>query len=679
MAETLYGPLMFAATGPALVSVPRDAVANLRLDHWQQPPTQTLIAPIVSAQGGSPLGFLVAGLNPHRAANADYQGFVELLAGQVSAAIVRSDDFERARARAEALAEIDRAKTAFFSNVSHEFRTPLTLMLGPLEDALAEAGALPEDQSQRLDVAHRNALRLLRLVNSLLDFSRIESGRVQARYRPTDLGALTADLAASFRSATDKAGLRLIVDTPALSEPIYVDQDMWEKVVLNLVSNAFKFTFHGEISVELREAEGAARLTVRDTGTGIPQSELPKLFERFHRVENARGRSFEGSGIGLALVQELVNLHGGQISVVSEPGRGSAFTVSIPLGSSHLPADRIDVDSGDPPARVRAQTYLEEALRWLPGEAGGDLLDSGGMQDVVPHIARTMGAAPVSGHVLLADDNADLRAYIARLLAERGYEVTVAPDGEAALDAMRRSRPDLVVTDVMMPRLDGFGLLRAIREDPALRDLPVVMLSARAGEEAKVEGFEAGADDYLAKPFSARELLARIAANIALARLRREAAEAVRSSEAVAREQAECVQLALDAGAIIGTWVWDIPNDWLVADERFARSFDLSPEECRAGLLLAKVMESIHGEDQPDVARSIADALQSGGAYRCEYRVRQQDGSYRWVEANGRVDLGPAGAPLRFPEILIDVDHRRAIETALREMNEDLERRVRAQ
>ena len=671
-------PLDVAATGPALVSVPRDAVANLRLDHWQQPPTQALIAPIVSAQGGSPIGFLVAGLNPHRAANADYQGFVELLAGQVSAAIVRSDDFERARSRAEALAEIDRAKTAFFSNVSHEFRTPLTLMLGPLEDALAEAGALPEGQRQRLDVAHRNALRLLRLVNSLLDFSRIESGRVQASYRPTDLGALTADLAASFRSATDKAGLHLIVDTPALSEPIYVDQDMWEKVVLNLVSNAFKFTFQGEISVELREAEGAARLTVRDTGTGIPQSELPKLFDRFHRVENARGRSFEGSGIGLALVKELVNLHGGQISVVSELDRGSAFTVSIPLGSSHLPADRVDVDLGSAPTRAHAQTYLEEALRWLPGEAAADLLDSGRTQDASPQIARTMGAAPVSGHVLLVDDNADLRAYIARLLVEHGYQVTVAPDGEAALDAIRQSRPDLVVTDVMMPRLDGFGLLRAIRADSALRDLPVVILSARAGEEAKVEGLEAGADDYLAKPFSARELLARVAANIALARLRREAAEAVRSSEAVAREQAERVQLALDAGAIIGTWVWDIPNDRLVGDERFARSFSLSPEECRAGLPLAKVMQSIHGEDQPDVARSIADALQSGGSYRCEYRVRQQDGSYRWVEANGRVDLGLAGAPLRFPGILIDVDHRRAIETALREMNEDLEHRVQS-
>jgi signal transduction histidine kinase len=672
-------PLDVAATGPALVSVPQEAVANLRLDRWQHAPTQALIAPIVSAQGGLPLGFLVAGLNPHRAANADYRGFVELLAGQVSAAIVRADDFERAKARVEALAEIDRAKTAFFSNVSHEFRTPLTLMLGPLEDALAEAEALPEDQRQRLDVAHRNALRLLRLVNSLLDFSRIESGRVQASFRPVDLAALTADLAASFRSATDKAGLRLIVDTPPLSEPVYVDRDMWEKVVLNLLSNAFKFTFHGEIVVELRDADGQARLTVRDTGTGIPQAELPKLFDRFHRVESARGRSFEGSGIGLALVQELVKLHGGQISVASELERGSAFTVSIPLGSSHLSAERVEADLADAPRGVRVQSYVDEALRWLPGEAGEALLDSGASQLAPLDSFGLAASSPASGAcVLLADDNADLRSYIARLLTERGYEVTSAADGEAALDQIRRRRPDLVVTDVMMPRLDGFALLRAIREDPALRDLPVVVLSARAGEEAKVEGLEAGADDYLAKPFSARELLARVAANIALARLRREAAEAVRASEEVAREQAERVQLALDAGAIIGTWVWDIQNDRLIADERFARSFNLSPEECRAGLPLAKVMESIHEEDKPNVARSIADALRGGGAYRCEYRVHQQDGGYRWVEANGRVDLGPDGAPIRFPGILIDVDHRRAIETALRELNEDLERRVQS-
>ena len=674
-----FWPLDVAAAGPALVSVPREAVANLRLDHWQQPPNQALIAPIVSAQGGSPLGFLVAGLNSHRAANADYRGFVELLAGQVSAAIVRADDFERARARVEALAEIDRAKTAFFSNVSHEFRTPLTLMLGPLEDALAEAEALPEDQRQRLDVAHRNALRLLRLVNSLLDFSRIESGRVQASYRPTDLGALTADLAASFRSATDKVGLGLIVDTPSLSEPVYVDRDMWEKVVLNLLSNAFKFTFHGEIAVELREAQGQARLTVRDTGTGIPQAELPKLFDRFHRVENARGRSFEGSGIGLALVQELVRLHGGQISVASELDRGSAFTVSIPLGSSHLPAERVGADLGEAPTRVNAQSYVEGALRWLPGEAGEALLDSGATQFIRQDLMGV--AAPLSdsgAHILLADDNADLRSYISRLLAERGYEVTSAADGEAALDAIRRRRPNLVVTDVMMPQLDGFGLLRAIREDPALRDLPVIVLSARAGEELRSRASRRAPTTISRNPFQPASSW-RGSRPISRSRGSGERRwRPFRSSEAIAREQAERVQLALDAGAIIGTWVWDIPNDRLIADERFARSFNLSPEECRAGLPLAKVMASIHEEDQPGVARSIADALQSGGAYRCEYRVRQQDGGYRWVEANGRVDMGPDGAPIRFPGILINVDHRRAIETALREMNEDLERRIQS-
>ena len=255
MAASPFWPLDVAATGPALVSVPRAAVANLRLDHWQQPPSQALIAPIVSAQGGSPLGFLVAGLNPHRAANDDYRGFVELLAGQVSAAIVRADDFERARARVEALAEIDRAKTAFFSNVSHEFRTPLTLMLGPLEDALAEAGALPADQRQRLDVAHRNALRLLRLVNSLLDFSRIESGRVEARYQPTDLAALTADLASSFRSATDKAGLRshcrYALPCRSRSMSIGTCGRRWSSICCRTPSSS---RFDGEIAVELREA-----------------------------------------------------------------------------------------------------------------------------------------------------------------------------------------------------------------------------------------------------------------------------------------------------------------------------------------------------------------------------------------------------------------------------------------
>ncbi len=634
-----------------------------------------LIAPLAGAEGERPVGYLIAGLNPHRVFDDAYRGFIGLLTAQVAAAVARADEYERARQRADALAEIDRAKTAFFSNVSHEFRTPLTLLLGPLEDALAAAEKTAPEQYERLDIAHRNALRLLRLVNSLLDFSRIEAGRVQVEYRPTDLAALTAELASSFRSATDKAGLALIVDTPALAAPVYVDRDMWEKIVLNLLSNAFKFTFEGAITVLLRAAEGNARLTVRDTGTGIPAEHLPKLFDRFHRVEGARGRSFEGSGIGLALVRELVSLHGGDIAVESEVGHGTAFHVTIPLGAAHLPPGQLGTTPGGTIAAARTQSFVEEALRWLPGTAGDALLDAGAARDV-PQAGAAADLAVERRHVLLADDNADLRGYIGRLLAEHGYNVEMVADGEAALAALRARRPDILVTDVMMPGLDGFALLRTLREDPGLRDLPVVMLSARAGEESKVEGLTAGADDYLTKPFSARELLARVAANIAMARLRREAAEAVRASEANARAQAERVQLALDAGAIIGTWVWDVPANHFVGDTRFAHSFGLDPAQCSDGLTLEAVVASIHEDDKARVAQSMSEAMARGGAYRCEYRVRQGNGAYRWIEANGRVDLDARRQPLRFPGVLIDIEHRRAIEAALRDMNEQLENRV---
>jgi PAS domain S-box-containing protein len=639
-------------------------------------PLRALVAPITGAEGGEPVGYLAAALNPHRVLDASYQGFIELLTAQVAAAVARADEYERARARADTLAEIDRAKTAFFSNVSHEFRTPLTLMLGPLEDAMA-ASADGGGQRERLEMAHRNALRLLRLVNSLLDFSRIEAGRVEATYRPTDLAALTADLASSFRSATEKAGLGLVVDTPALSQPAYVDRDMWEKIVLNLLSNAFKFTFEGGIEVALREADGVVRLTVRDTGTGIPGDQLEKLFDRFHRVEGAKGRSFEGSGIGLALVRELVKLHYGDIAVESEAGRGSVFTVTIPLGTAHLPAGRVQGDAETFLKASHAQSFVEEALRWLPGDGGDALLDAGAVAEI-PQAAGAGDGRAARRRVLLADDNADLRAYIGRLLTGHGYEVETVADGEAALAALREGRPDILVTDVMMPRLDGFLLLRAVRDDEALRDLPVIMLSARAGDDAKVEGLDAGADDYLTKPFSARELLARLAANIGMAELRRAAAAAVSASEALAREQAERVQLALDAGAIIGTWVWDIKADRFVGDERFARSFGLDPAQCLAGLAVEDVLASIHEDDLDHVTRTISQAIAQGGVYRCEYRVRQHDGVYRWIEANGRVDRDAAGAPVRFPGVLIDIEERRQIEAALRELNQELENRVQA-
>ncbi|HJQ96676.1 MAG TPA: ATP-binding protein, partial [Candidatus Polarisedimenticolaceae bacterium] len=439
-----------------------------------------------------------------------YRNFLDMAAGNVATAIAEARAYDAERRRAESLSELDRAKTAFFSNVSHEFRTPLTLMLGPVDDLLARSYTeLSPATKSDLEIVSRNGLRLLRLVNTLLDFLRIETGRVQAVYEATDLGSVTAELASVFRAACDKAGLALEVICPALSQPIVVDRDMWEKIVLNLLSNAFKFTFDGSITVALAESDGHAVLTVRDTGTGIPDEEVPRLFERFHRVENARGRTHEGTGIGLALTQELVKLHGGTIRVESRLGAGTAFHVAIPLGTAHLPADRIGGRRTLASTSTDARAFVEEALRWLPGS------------DAFP--APDPLAFPESERprILVADDNADMRGYVARLLSER-FTVETAADGAAALEAAKRRVPDLVLTDVMMPQLDGFGLLRELRLDAKTASVPVIMLSARAGEESRVEGMEAGADDYLIKPFSARELLARVGAHLQMARLRKQ-------------------------------------------------------------------------------------------------------------------------------------------------------------
>ncbi len=477
-------------------------------------PSTALVLPVGLPGDARPSGFLVAALTPRLSFGESYQGFLELVAGHIATALAGVRALQEARERAEALAELDRAKTAFFSNISHEFRTPLTLMLSPLEDLLgAAAGALSPSLREELEVVHRNAVRLLKLVNTLLDFSRIEAGRVQVVYEATDLARLTADLASVFRPATEKAALRLAVDCPPLPRSVCVDREMWEKIVLNLVSNAFKFTFEGEIGVALRWGGDHVELEVRDTGTGILPQELPHIFRRFHRVEGARARTHEGSGIGLALVQELVRLHRGVVRVDSVIGKGTTFTISIPTGTAP-PADAIDPSHALAPASAGTSAFVEEALSWLPGRAAG--------QGPTYPSAPLTSAVPSAARILVADDNADMREYVCRILSPR-WSVEAASDGAAALLAARRSPPDLVLTDVMMPALDGFGLLRELRADPRLRTTPVVVLSARAGEEARVEGLEAGADDYLIKPFSARELTARVASQLAFAKARREA------------------------------------------------------------------------------------------------------------------------------------------------------------
>jgi PAS domain S-box-containing protein len=511
-------------------------------------PQSALVLPIGQAGKEATAGYLVVGLSDLLALVDAYQGFLDLVAGRIATAVTGARALEEERRRAAALAELDAAKTTSFTNISHEFRTPLTLLLAPLEDALTRSeGVLAPADRERLTVAHRNAQRLLKLVNMLLEFSRIEAGGVQAVREPTDLAAFTAELASMFRAPVERAGMRLLVDCPPLSRPAAVDRDMWEKIVLNLLSNAFKFTPAGEIAVSLREAEQGAELSVRDTGAGIPQEELARLFERFHRVEGARGRAFEGTGIGLALVRELVKLQGGSIRVESTLGQGSTFIVSVPLDSA--PSAPESGRAVAPAAPSRAVPYLAEAARWLP-----DLVRTGRP----PEGRGGEQRATLRPRVLVADDNADMRQYLGRLLAG-AYEIEEAPDGQAALAAARERPPDLVLADVMMPRLDGFGLLRALRADPATGTMPVVLLSARAGEESRVEGLSAGADDYLVKPFSARELLARVGAHLEMARVRREAVRReseLRTEVRQAQEKATAILEGITDGfvALDGEW-----------------------------------------------------------------------------------------------------------------------------
>ncbi len=514
-------PWMAAKTlrRPLLVSLPPTSFSDLPRGAWQRPPHNAVILPITPQSSAGKSGMLIVGLNPYRVFDTSYQRFLEMMAAQIASGISSVQAYEEERRRAEALAELDRAKTVFFSNVSHEFRTPLTLLLGPLNDVLAgSTDEIGKNTREQLELASRNGHRLLRLVNTLLDFSRIEAGRMEATYEALDLAAYTTDLCGMFKSAAEKAGIELIINCPQLPEPVFVDHDMWEKIVLNLMSNAFKYTLVGEIEVSLRARSDAAVLDVRDTGIGISADELPKLFNRFHRVEGANGRNHEGTGIGLALVHELAKLNHAAVSVASTPDKGSTFTVTIPFGKAHLRSDRIRTETTLKTVRSTANPFVEEALRWLP-EIADPTPSSASQHDrqSPPHEKL----APLRPRVLLADDNVDMRNYMKRLLAPL-YDVTAVADGQQALNALQAQVPDLILTDVMMPNVDGFALLRRLRDEARTATVPVIMLSARAGEEARIEGLHAGADDYLVKPFSARELLARVGAQLSMSQLRSE-------------------------------------------------------------------------------------------------------------------------------------------------------------
>jgi signal transduction histidine kinase len=647
--------------------------AELPHGDWDVPPREALVSPISpQGQGQKAPGFLVTAINPYRRLDSNYRQFLSLIAGQIGAALATARAYEAERRRAEALAQLDRAKTTFFSNVSHEFRTPLTLILGTLEEVLAAEHKSRAWILARAETAHRNGMRLLRLVNTLLDFSRLESGRAHARYEPTDLAAFTAQIAATFRDLMERAGLALEVRCEDIGQPVFVDREMWEKILLNLLSNAFKFTHAGRVTVSTRRSDEGAHAEVRvsDTGVGIAASELPRLFERFHRVEGAAGRSFEGSGIGLALVRELVSLHGGDIAVESEPDVGSTFRVRLPLGRAHLAADGPQAPPHAPASNGgAARTIVNDALHWLQGP---DTMGAVQASEPVPS-APTVGAGKT---ILVADDNVDMLEYVRRLLVSQGYTVRAVADGQAALEAARIRPPDLILTDVMMPRLDGFGLLRAVRAEPELAAIPVIVLSARAGEEAKVEGLDQGADDYLVKPFAARELLARVNANVKLAAARRDAANAVIQSRRRVLMSEERLSLALSTGRVT-VFERDLETGHMIVHGPLAAEFGISAAAAEQGLPNESVVRGIHPDDIDRVRSVVSDAVETGRTYEVEHRL-QSGAVTRTVLSRGQLQTTSEGAR-RLVGAVVDITEEKAAEAALNALNANLKALVAAE
>jgi PAS domain S-box-containing protein len=613
---------------------------DLPTGAWDGPPAQALVLPLGLSPTGTRLGFLVAGLNRYRRLGEPYRGFLGLVAGQLTSGINAARAYDSERARAEALAELSRAKTDFLTNISHEFRTPLTLLLGPAEDALADEGApLPQRQRERLDVVMRNGQRLLKLVNTLLDFSRLEAGRQEAVFELVDLPDYTRELASMFDSAAERLGLRLEVDCPPLSSPVPVDRDQWARIVMNLLSNALKFTFEGSVSLSLREVDGQAELVVADTGTGIPASDVPHLFERFHRVTGARARTHEGTGIGLALVAEVTELHGGTVEATSELGEGSRFIVRIPMSGDRA-AEVSPVASSVPSEAVLKQAggFLAEATHWV----GSDGEVRGG---------QAGGETP---RILVVDDNADIRRYVSELLSE-DYVVETAVDGQDGLDRARTHPPDLVLTDVMMPRMDGFALLAALQEEPATVGVPVVMLSARAGEEGTVEGLDAGADDYLVKPFTARELVARVRSNLELDRARRTRRQLERSRSLL--DQAQRL-------ARVGSWEIDLRTGEVAVSDEFQRLAGRSLDELRNRNYVDLIATMAHPDDRTRVTEVI-EAAGQGAPLQFEMRLVRGDDEEILVSVMGELARDDDGQPETLRGSIQDITERRAAERAI--------------
>ncbi|RIB30113.1 hypothetical protein C2G38_2238477 [Gigaspora rosea] len=497
---------------------------------------------------------LIFGLNPHRRLDDQYMDFLQSAVNCANTALMYGRSIEEEKKYSNVLADLNHQKDAFFQNISHELKTPLTLIFSPLDELI---NACPQDAQMKsyLQIIRRNTCRLLKLINNFLQFSNVESGRLEAHFCETNISKFTQELVMNFESMAKTLGLEYIVDIPnpdkfngIVNEKVYLDHDMYETIIFNLCSNALKNTWKGRVCVRLyldhKDEQNIIVLEVSDTGVGIPETALPNIFQRFYRVESHQSRSYEGTGIGLALVKEFITRHGGDITVTSVVNKGTTFKCWFPTGCKHLSINQIyhnniaeKVLTTFNQKYSNRQLYLEENSQWIQNysfEFQNNLINKKLTNDCnmdIDNISTREIALPFSTdnsattigkkyQILLVDDNADMRNYLSDLLRE--FNVLCAYDGRVAIRILKEldEAPDLILSDIRMPNINGYELLDLIRSNKKTHLVPVILLSAKAGEESRINGLNKGADDYLSKPFSARELIARIRANIELSLLR---------------------------------------------------------------------------------------------------------------------------------------------------------------
>ncbi|GAA93650.1 uncharacterized protein L969DRAFT_53668 [Mixia osmundae IAM 14324] len=699
-----YWPLHEACITGKPIFMPNLGTRNddFEIRGWDEKARAAVVIPIQTDSRSAPHAVFVLGLNPRRPFDEAYANWLQLMSKQIATQVVIVKGYEVEMVKAQELAMLDRAKTAFFSNVNHELRTPLTLILGPLDDILGDkAEELAPTVRDRLRLVSRNAHRLLTLVNSLLDFSRLEAGKMQMAARKVDFAAMTADLASLFRSAIERGHVQYLVQIPEREVEVYLDPELYEKVVFNLVGNAFKYCLSGTITVTVRATKQAALLMVTDTGVGIAESELKHIFDRFHRVEST-SRTQEGTGIGLALTMEIVQLMGGTIEATSVLHKGSTFTVSIPLGTAHIPAGHIAMEEEEPTTlgvkRMPKDTAIvDEAGRWASFGANTVLVSPAASNNSDQLQSEGTGSGSGSGSdgfngpvtddvlsinnsvIVLADDNPDMRKYCLSILGKK-FKVVECGDGQSALDYARRYPPDMVISDIMMPRLGGYGLLKSLRDDPVTSLVPVILLSARAGTEARVDGLLAGADDYLAKPFSSKELLARVNTHLQLGKMRRELEKRVQErTRALVESEIRYRNLAEEYSAVtnmspVGIYSMTATGSVIFTNKTW---YDISghPPDRH----LDEWPLSIHPEDRPELLAAWAEAV--ANQVPCMREFRWLHGGHTLCDVRPQFDR--SGVLTSWVGSLTNIEERRRLEIlhlrAVEQRAEDAEEMRRQQ